>query len=340
MDYLTISRWSIPVVWLAFFGAIFYLEYRMKNEHETTVKLIDRLIWHYLIVWKLSYIIFSFDNFIAAPTSLLYFDGGVYGHVLALLTIGVTILLKRKELDMPTLLQAWVQFVSAYHVIYYVFAAEWRLLLVWLPLLLLGRKINIHLLITLQWFFILWVNGWQSYFVYSFAFMLIIDLLHTKKAQLLAFVGLASLVALTVAGLDFKEQQTAREEIQLTTMADDMYRVSEQKEDYIIVNFFATWCLPCNAEMPHLQSFAENLPDNTQMIGVNLTKRDNGEQALQDFINKFSVTFPILLDKEDYFGKNYGVISIPTTVILKNGKEIQRFVGPVSEKQLRKIVEM
>ncbi|MCH7321898.1 TlpA family protein disulfide reductase [Solibacillus sp. MA9] len=91
--------------------------------------------------------------------------------------------------------------------------------------------------------------------------------------------------------------------------------------------------------MPHLQSFATKLSENSQLIGVNLTKRDHGEEALQKFVEKFSITFPILLDVDDIFGESYGVISIPTTVVLKDGVEIHRFVGPVSEQQLRKLVE-
>ena len=91
--------------------------------------------------------------------------------------------------------------------------------------------------------------------------------------------------------------------------------------------------------MPHLQSFAENLSDDVQLIGVNLTARDNGERALRQFIEEYDVTYPILLDVDDTYGDAYGVLSMPTTVILKERKESERIVGPVSEETLRKLVK-
>lgn len=339
MDYITISRFSIPVMWLAFFGAVFYLDYRLKTEHKPTVNRIDRFVWQYLLVWKLSYIVFSFEQFKESPTSILYFDGGIAGHVLALLSIGFVIWKKQKEMQIPVLLTAWFHFVSMYHIIYFALTGHWLLLGIWVLVALASLKWRVQWLLIMQWFLIGWVSGLDSYFVFGFVFIILLDAWWTKKTQLLAFAVIAGLISTMLSEFELKRQAVVQEEIKLQTTTGETYQISEQDESYVIVNFFATWCLPCNAEMPHLQRFASNLPDDTQLIGVNLTARDHGEEALEDFLNKYGVTYPILLDVDDVFGKGYGVLSIPTTVVLKDGIEIQRFVGPVSEQQLRKIVE-
>ncbi|WP_274307278.1 TlpA family protein disulfide reductase [Solibacillus daqui] len=339
MDYLTISRWSIPVLWLAFFGAVFYIDLVMKKQNEPTVKMMDRFVWQYLLVWKVSYIVFSLEQFLAAPSSILYFDGGLRGHVLALISIVYVIWIKRHDLQMDVLVKAWLHFVSAYHVLYFALTGHWILLIIWVSILMASWKFNTQWVLIVQWLLISWISGWFSYFIYGFLLIFILDLLREKKAQLLALAVVAGLISITLSDFEIKKQETARKAIELQTTTGELYRISDQDESYVIVNFFATWCLPCNAEMPHLQSFATKLPENTQLIGVNLTKRDHGEEALLKFVEKFSITFPILLDVDDVFGKSYGVISIPTTVVLKDGVEVQRFVGPVSEQQLRKVVE-
>ena len=339
MDYITISRFSIPVLWLAFFGAVLYLEFTLKKQHGPTLKMIDCFVWQYLIVWKLSYIVFSFKQFIAAPSSIIYFDGGVVGHILALLSISVVMLKKRDNLQIEVIIKAWVHFVSGFHVLYFAFTGYWVLLVVWAMVAIGSWKVNVKWILVGQWLLTTWISGWEHYFVYGFVVIFIIELLQKRKAQLLALAVITGLISAMLSEFEFNNKQAVREEITLLTTTGEFYRLLEQQEKYVIVNFFATWCLPCNAEMPHLQSFASNLPQDTQLVGVNLTKRDHGEEALQNFMNKFHVTYPILLDVDDVFGKGYGVLSIPTTVVLKDGVEVQRFVGPVSEQQLRKVVE-
>ena len=92
--------------------------------------------------------------------------------------------------------------------------------------------------------------------------------------------------------------------------------------------------------MPHLQSFQEQAPDDVMLLGINLTKRDDGLQVLEQFLHDYEVTYPILLDKQDEVGDLYEVLSIPTTYILdQQGHLVERIVGPVDEAGLENIIE-
>lgn len=84
MNYITIGRFTLPADLLAAFAAIFIgaLIYRLKEK-----KSIDDWYWNsffiYIAIYKLSYALFNFKMFLNAPLSLLYFNGGANGQIIA-----------------------------------------------------------------------------------------------------------------------------------------------------------------------------------------------------------------------------------------------------------------
>src|SRR5690606_39876256 len=76
MTYISLGQFNIPVAWLAFILAIFYSDFRSRKAGVATNKLLEQLVITYILVWKFSYILFSLPDFIKAPLSLVYFDGG------------------------------------------------------------------------------------------------------------------------------------------------------------------------------------------------------------------------------------------------------------------------
>lgn len=90
----------------------------------------------------------------------------------------------------------------------------------------------------------------------------------------------------------------------------------------------------------HFLRSPENLPVGVELIGGNLTERDDGEHALFNYKETYEMTYPILSDKTDEVGTAFKVISIPTTVLLNvQGEEMECIVGPVSEEGLRQIIK-
>ena len=126
----------------------------------------------------------------------------------------------------------------------------------------------------------------------------------------------------------------------LETLDGQTVSLADYKEKVVVLNFFATWCPPCKAEMPHLQAFHEQAPNDVVLLGINLTKRDDEIEVLEQFLHDYEVTYPVLLDKQDEVGDLYEVLSIPTTYILdRQGGLVERIVGPVDAALLENIIE-
>jgi len=104
--------------------------------------------------------------------------------------------------------------------------------------------------------------------------------------------------------------------------------LSNYKSKIVILNFWATWCPPCRAEMPSMETLYRRF--NTQ--GLEILAVDIGEKAntVQQFIQNNKYTFPVMLDSSKRISGIYGIEAIPTSYILdREGKIIARIVGSI-----------
>lgn len=94
----------------------------------------------------------------------------------------------------------------------------------------------------------------------------------------------------------------------------------------VILNFWATWCPPCRAEMPSMQVMYEELRnEGIELVAVDLQEP---ERTVKKFIEENGYTFTILLDSRGSIGAQYGVRSIPTTFIIDaEGYAVAQLVG-------------
>ena len=83
---------------------------------------------------------------------------------------------------------------------------------------------------------------------------------------------------------------------------DDKNFAAQIKSGVTLVDFWAAWCMPCKMMVPILNELADSLPENTTIAKLNV-------------------------DESQQIAAKYGVRSIPTSIVFKNGKEIKRFVG-------------
>lgn len=109
----------------------------------------------------------------------------------------------------------------------------------------------------------------------------------------------------------------------------------------IVLNFWASWCPPCKAEMPHFQTVYNEYKDDVTFIMLNQT---DGERETLDkaktFIKNKEYTFPVYYDIKIKGGSIYGVRSIPTTLFIdKEGYIITGAQGSINEKTLKKGIE-
>lgn len=128
----------------------------------------------------------------------------------------------------------------------------------------------------------------------------------------------------------------------LTTLDGQSVELADLKGKRVILNFWASWCGPCKAEMPHMENYykAEKDKENVEIVAVNLTTAErNGVEGVQQFVEAYGLTFPILLDNKGSVQDTYEVITIPTTYMIGTDHKIaHKIVGPMDEKLMKELV--
>ncbi|MCZ0755729.1 TlpA family protein disulfide reductase [Anoxybacillus sp. J5B_2022] len=124
----------------------------------------------------------------------------------------------------------------------------------------------------------------------------------------------------------------------LKTLNDEQIRLSQLRGKPVIINFWATWCPPCQREMPDLEKFYNDYKQHVEFLSVNLTSQDSREKVAP-FLQQYGITFPVVLDTKGKILKLYNIQTIPTTYILdKNGVIRKKVLGPLTYKQLQEII--
>lgn len=172
--------------------------------------------------------------------------------------------------------------------------------------------------------------------------------MNTKSYKLLIVFSIVGLVlAIAVAGLmltrgdagsGFSKSTTEAKEpapnFSIKLIDDKDFHFSDYKGKPVLINFFASWCLPCREEMPVLEKIVlEYQPKGVIFLGIAV---DDTEQKMKDFIKKYGVTFPVGLDKTSEIQKSFGLYGIPTTYFIdKNGVINYFHSGVVTEELLQ-----
>jgi len=93
----------------------------------------------------------------------------------------------------------------------------------------------------------------------------------------------------------------------------------QSKPTYI--KMWATWCKPCMQQMPHFQSINEKYGDKINILAVNININEDN-QYIQDVIQKFGLTMPVLLDNEGQLGVALGLVGTPFSVLINTDDNI------------------
>lgn len=148
------------------------------------------------------------------------------------------------------------------------------------------------------------------------------------------------LKSLAACGLAFAFAGAARAampeqpSIKVTTLDGKSFDLAAQRGKWVIVNYWATWCVPCIKEMPDISRFVSAHKDKVSAIG--LAYDDSDKADIEAFIAKHPVSYPVAQVTMDKPLKDFDEPrGLPTTwLIAPDGKVAKRFVGTVDESSL------
>jgi len=117
-------------------------------------------------------------------------------------------------------------------------------------------------------------------------------------------------------------------EFALVDLDDKRHRLSEYRGKVVLVNFWASWCVPCLREMPGMQRMADSLRDRPfEILAINVAEQ---QHRAQEFLNSMGISFTVLLDSDGSTLKAWQGRGLPTSFLIDaEGRIRYRVVGPI-----------
>lgn len=158
---------------------------------------------------------------------------------------------------------------------------------------------------------------------------------------LVAWLAVAALLGLFFYGLTTQRLQagivpkpnTIAPDFQLTTYDGQSVHLASYRGKVVVVNFWASWCVPCKDEQPVLESLWKRYQDRgVVFLGVDI--QDTQHDGLA-FIRQFGASYPMAPDPTGAVSISYGVVGMPETYIVsREGTIARKIVGPVDANQM------
>ena len=157
--------------------------------------------------------------------------------------------------------------------------------------------------------------------------------------RLLLLLAVGVLLVLTLGGCSNDTPQTPTPgqvaigqpapDFTLNDLNGQSYTLSQLRGKVVIVNFWATWCPPCRAEMPSMERLHRELSgEGLVMLAVNIEK--DGRRTVEQFLKSTPHSFPVLLDEQEVVQRRYGVNKFPESFIIrKDGVIDDKVIGAI-----------
>jgi peroxiredoxin len=153
------------------------------------------------------------------------------------------------------------------------------------------------------------------------------------RHRLMGVLLLAALLLAACSGVEGVTQGNFARDFTLQTLDGDKVSLSDYEGQVVLVNFWATWCPPCRAEIPDLEvAYRQHGGEGFTVLGVSV---EESAEQVRPFVAAMQMTYPVLLDEKSQVMRQYRVPGLPMSLILDRDGVIQvRHVGYLSADQL------
>ncbi|MBM7853932.1 peroxiredoxin [Desulfohalotomaculum tongense] len=133
-----------------------------------------------------------------------------------------------------------------------------------------------------------------------------------------------------------KQGKPVAPDFTLDDLAGNKVSLQDFRGQVVLLNFWNTWCPPCKAEMPEIEETYNKYKDRGfAVLAVNITVQEEYAGAVKDFVTENGYSFPVLMDRDGKVSLQYGVRSIPTSLIInRQGEIIDAKIGPFAPMEL------
>ncbi|WMT43178.1 redoxin domain-containing protein [Paenibacillus sp. D2_2] len=290
---------------------------RDRPHQERLVSDAWNAVFLWLIVWKLSLILFDFKGVIQHPLSLVFFSGGLKGVLIASIVA-----------------------------VAYLFLRNYRRVRSWEAMLVVvSWGAGMAATAFLGFILLSGPSGVADYLGLAVSVTLLAFLLSPSTriaAQSLGVVLIVVMLGVTIlntTGGKSVRQDQAAPDFELTDLDGKSVRLSDYRGKTVVMNFWATWCRVCQAEMPHMERFYQDQQnqDDVVVLSINATSQERSSDNVENYVDKEGLSFPIVLDKDGDVLKEYKVTAYPTTYIIDpSGNIRERYLGAVSFDSIKK----
>ena len=148
----------------------------------------------------------------------------------------------------------------------------------------------------------------------------------------------------TGSDADPKEEIIPAPDFELTDLTGETLKISDFKGKVVFLNFWGTWCPPCQGELPHIQSLSEKYKDSEDVVILTIVgydTREKDEDGIRAYMEENGYTFRAAFDSEGLAGYLYGINSFPTTFMIDRDSNVFGYVkGALDQSMMEEIIDM
>jgi thiol-disulfide isomerase/thioredoxin len=140
------------------------------------------------------------------------------------------------------------------------------------------------------------------------------------------------------AGLHASDKGEAPIDFALQELHGEIVNVSDFRQKWVVINYWATWCAPCRKEIPDLSNLHEARDD---IVVLGLAFEDTDMETFDEFLEEYHPSYPILLVDVYAPPEPFGAPkALPTTIILGlEGYPVKTFLGPVTRESIEAFID-